>query len=64
MPGVSRRATLTVASEGAAGSAQPGHLGLRGRVLFSEHWGAAADLQVGSAYVGKVSLVYALGGER
>lgn len=41
----------------------PGHLGLRGRVLFGEHWGAAADLQVGSAYVGKVSLVYALGGE-
>lgn len=40
----------------------PGHFGLRGRVLLTERWGVAAELQAGSAYVGRLSLVYALGG--
>ncbi|XXF78433.1 hypothetical protein P2318_01370 [Myxococcaceae bacterium GXIMD 01537] len=41
----------------------PGHFGLRGRVLLTERWGVAAELQAGSAYVARLSLVYAVGGE-
>jgi hypothetical protein len=46
-----------------AGAGVPGHFGLRGRVLLSERWGVSADLQAGSAYVARVSAVYALGGD-
>ncbi len=46
-----------------AGAGVPGHFGLRGRVLLSERWGVSADVQAGSAYVARLSLVYALGGE-
>jgi hypothetical protein len=45
------------------GAGVPGHVGLRGRVLLSEHWGVSADVQAGSAYVARVSAVYTLGGE-
>jgi hypothetical protein len=46
-----------------AGGGVPGAFGVRGRVLLTRSWGVAADLQMGSARVGRVSLVYALGGE-
>lgn len=46
-----------------AGAGVPGHFGLRGRVLLSERWGVSADVQAGSAYVARLSAVYALGGE-
>ncbi|WP_375769770.1 hypothetical protein NR798_02470 [Archangium gephyra] len=46
-----------------AGGGVPGYVGLRGRMLLTGPWGVSADLQVGSALVGRVSLVYALGGE-
>ncbi len=45
-----------------AGGGVPGAIGLRGRVLLTERWGMSADMQVGSAWVGRLSLVYALGG--
>jgi hypothetical protein len=45
-----------------AGGGVPGYFGLRGRVLLTERWGVSTDLQVGSAWVGRLSLVYALGG--
>jgi hypothetical protein len=45
------------------GSGVPGYVGLRGRMLLTGRWGVSADLQAGSALVGRVSLVYALGGE-
>ncbi|MCY1073254.1 hypothetical protein [Archangium lansingense] len=45
------------------GSGVPGFVGLRGRMLLTERWGLSADFQAGSALVGRVSLVYALGGE-
>jgi hypothetical protein len=41
----------------------PGHFGLRGRVLLTERWGVATELQAGSAFVGRLSLLYAFGGE-
>jgi hypothetical protein len=40
-----------------------GYFGVRGRVLLSERWGVSADVQAGSAYVARLSAVYALGGE-
>lgn len=46
-----------------AGAGVPGHFGLKGRVLLSEHWGVSADVQAGSAYVARVSAVYTMGGE-
>ncbi|PTL84740.1 hypothetical protein [Vitiosangium sp. GDMCC 1.1324] len=46
-----------------AGGGVPGYFGLRGRMLLTERWGVSADMQVGSALVGRLSLVYALGGE-
>jgi hypothetical protein len=42
------------------GGVPVGYFGLRGRVLFGERWGLATDMQLGSAWVGRVSLVYAL----
>jgi hypothetical protein len=45
------------------GSGVPGYVGLRGRMLLAGPWGVAAELQAGAAVVGRVSLVYALGGE-
>ncbi|HYO71723.1 MAG TPA: hypothetical protein VEU33_37165 [Archangium sp.] len=45
------------------GSGVPGYVGLRGRMLLTGPWGVAAELQAGSAVVGRVSLVYTLGGE-
>lgn len=45
-----------------AGGGVPGYVGLRGRMFLTERWGVAADFQAGSALVGRVSLVYALGG--
>ncbi|ADO76034.1 hypothetical protein [Stigmatella aurantiaca] len=41
-----------------------GYFGVRGRLFLSERWGVSADVQAGSAYTGRVSAVYALGGER
>ncbi len=46
-----------------AGGGVPGFVGLRGRMFLTGRWGVSADLQAGSALVGRVSLVYALGGE-
>jgi hypothetical protein len=46
-----------------AGAGVTGHVGLRGRVLLTERWGVSAEVQAGSAYVARVSAVYALGGE-
>jgi hypothetical protein len=46
-----------------AGAGVLGHFGVRGRVLLSERWGVSADVQAGSAYVARLSAVYALGGE-
>jgi hypothetical protein len=40
-----------------------GSFGLRGRALLTDHWGVAAELQAGGAMVGRLSLLYALGGE-
>ncbi|RJS20069.1 hypothetical protein DRW03_20080 [Corallococcus sp. H22C18031201] len=40
-----------------------GSVGLRGRVLLSNSWGIAAEAQAGGALVGRLSLLYALGGE-
>ncbi len=40
----------------------PGHFGLRGRVLLTERWGVTAEVQAGSAYVGRLALLYAMGG--
>jgi len=45
------------------GAGVPGHVGLRGRMLLSERWGLSADVAVGSAWVTRLSAVYALGGE-
>lgn len=46
-----------------AGGGVPGFVGLRGRMFLAGPWGVAAELQAGSALVGRLSLVYALGGE-
>lgn len=40
-----------------------GSFGLRGRVLVTERWGVAAEAQAGGALMGRVSLVYAVGGD-
>ncbi|NMO21018.1 hypothetical protein HPC49_32010 [Pyxidicoccus fallax] len=40
-----------------------GSFGLRGRALLTEDWGVAADVQAGGAIVGRLSLIYAVGGE-
>ncbi|NTX05600.1 hypothetical protein [Myxococcus sp. CA040A] len=40
-----------------------GNFGLRGRALLTETWGVAAEFQAGGALVGRLSLIYALGGE-
>jgi hypothetical protein len=40
-----------------------GSFGLRGRALLTEDWGVAAELQAGGAMVGRLSLIYTVGGE-
>ena len=40
-----------------------GSFGLRGRALLTEDWGVAAEVQAGGAIVGRLSLLYTLGGE-
>ncbi len=40
-----------------------GSFGLRGRALLTEDWGVAAEVQAGGAMVGRLSLIYAVGGE-
>ncbi|WP_437485346.1 hypothetical protein WME75_00635 [Sorangium sp. So ce1014] len=40
------------------GSGVPGHLGLQGRLYASPRWGLLADVQAGSAYVGRLSLLF------
>lgn len=40
-----------------------GNFGLRGRALLTETWGVAAEVAAGGALVGRLSLIYALGGE-
>ncbi|MFP2906666.1 hypothetical protein ACLESD_16710 [Pyxidicoccus sp. 3LFB2] len=40
-----------------------GSFGLRGRALLTEDWGVAAEVQAGGALVGRLSLIYAVGGE-
>ncbi|WP_437689818.1 hypothetical protein [Sorangium sp. So ce176] len=44
------------------GSGVPGHLGLQGRLYASPRWGVLADVQAGSAYVGRLSLLLRPGG--
>ncbi|WP_437288354.1 hypothetical protein [Sorangium sp. So ce406] len=44
------------------GSGVPGHLGLHGRVYASPRWGVLAEVQAGSAYVGRLSLLLRPGG--
>ncbi|WP_437958394.1 hypothetical protein WME76_01215 [Sorangium sp. So ce119] len=44
------------------GSGVPGHLGLQGRVYASPGWGVLAEVQAGSAYVGRLSLLLRPGG--
>ncbi|MFL5357681.1 hypothetical protein [Archangium sp.] len=43
-----------------AGRVPLGYFGLRGRVLLTERWGLSAEVQAGSAWVGRLSLVRAL----
>lgn len=40
-----------------------GSFGLRGRALLTKDWGIAAEVQAGGAIVGRLSLLYAVGGE-
>ncbi|MBE4750421.1 hypothetical protein G4177_19830 [Corallococcus sp. ZKHCc1 1396] len=40
-----------------------GSFGLRGRVLLTDRWGVAAEAQAGGALMGRLSLVYAVGGD-
>ncbi|MCP3063134.1 hypothetical protein LXT21_30600 [Myxococcus sp. K38C18041901] len=40
-----------------------GNFGLRGRVLLTDSWGVAAEAQAGGALVGRLSLIYAFGGD-
>ncbi|WP_240360253.1 hypothetical protein [Pyxidicoccus caerfyrddinensis] len=40
-----------------------GSFGLRGRALLMNDWGVAAEVQAGGAIVGRLSLIYAVGGE-
>lgn len=37
-----------------------GYVGARGFIMFGPRWGVAADLRVGSAYVGGASLIYSV----
>ncbi|MBN8230479.1 hypothetical protein JYK02_23480 [Corallococcus macrosporus] len=45
------------------GGGMVGSFGLRGRVLVTERWGVAAEAQAGGALMGRLSLVYAVGGD-
>ncbi|RYZ35897.1 MAG: hypothetical protein EOO71_33830, partial [Myxococcaceae bacterium] len=40
-----------------------GSFGLRGRVLLTDRWGVSAEAQAGGALMGRLSLVYAVGGD-
>ncbi|MCP3136701.1 hypothetical protein [Pyxidicoccus xibeiensis] len=40
-----------------------GSFGLRGRALLTQDWGVAAEVQAGGAVVGRLSLIYAVGGD-
>jgi hypothetical protein len=44
------------------GSGVAGHLGLQSRIYLGPRWGLLADVQAGSAYVGRLSLLFRLGG--
>ena len=44
------------------GAGVPGFFGLRARALLVGPWGASAELQAGSALVGRVALLYTWGG--
>ncbi|WP_437734523.1 hypothetical protein [Sorangium sp. So ce1335] len=44
------------------GSGVPGHIGVQGRLYASPRWGLLADVQAGSAYVGRLSLLMRPGG--
>ncbi|RKH38038.1 hypothetical protein D7Y23_38675 [Corallococcus sp. AB050B] len=45
------------------GGGMVGSFGLKGRVLVTERWGVAAEAQAGGALMGRLSLVYAVGGD-
>jgi hypothetical protein len=45
------------------GGGMVGSFGLKGRVLLTDRWGVAAEAQAGGALMGRVSLVYAVGGD-
>ncbi|WP_223639843.1 hypothetical protein [Corallococcus sp. EGB] len=45
------------------GGGMVGSFGLRGRVLLTERWGVAAEAQAGGALMGRLALVYAVGGD-
>jgi hypothetical protein len=44
------------------GSGIAGHFGLGGKLFMSPRWGATVDAQVGSAYVGRLALLFRYGG--
>ncbi|WP_437795904.1 hypothetical protein [Sorangium sp. So ce693] len=43
------------------GSGVPGHFGLEGRLYASPRWGLLADVKAGSAYVGRLALLFRSG---
>ncbi|RKH56618.1 hypothetical protein [Corallococcus aberystwythensis] len=45
------------------GGGMIGSFGVRGRVLLTERWGVAAEAQAGGALMGRLALVYAVGGD-
>jgi len=46
------------------GSGVGGHAGLEGKLYFNDQWGALAEAQVGSAYLGGVSILFRYGGSQ
>lgn len=46
------------------GSGVPGHVGARGTYFFVPNWGATADAQIGSAFVGGLSFLFREGARR
>lgn len=46
------------------GSGVAGHFGLEGRMYFDEQWGVLLDAQVGSAWLGGLSLLFRQGGKQ
>jgi hypothetical protein len=55
---------LKLGGAGAVGSGVPGHVGARGTYFFADDWGVMADAQIGSAFVGGVSLLFRHGAKR